>query len=237
MMASARNESTIAPGRRALPSTVDTLVQGVVHEYLALQAQLRWWRWTLLLVIVLQLVVGRTLGIPWGVALLLFSAASFVVHEAVLLLVIGTVLLVGALVNSTSWQLGGLLVALVQIGCAVRVLHCYTRYHPAEERYAELAHGLDIGLPPPLTYAAAALPWLGVGASLLALALSVGTSASLVGDGQYTWTTYLPLDLAVGGLALCIVALAHRRLPALAVVGVVAAALVVLGWIAVAWMR
>ncbi len=236
-MASVRNQSTIAQGRRALPSTVDTLVHGVVHDYLALQAQLRWWRWGLVLMIGLQLVVGRMLGMPWGLALLLFSAASFIVHEAVLLLVVGMVLLVSALVNSTSLQLGGLLVALVQMGCAVLALRCYTRCRTVEERYGQLARGLDIGLPPPLTYGGAALPWLGVGVSLLALALSVGTSASLVGDGQYTWTTYLPLDLAVGGLALCIAALAHRRLSALAMLGVVIAALVVLGWIVVAWMR
>jgi len=216
---------------------MDTLVHSVVHDYLALQTQLRTWRWGLLVVIVLQLVVGRTLGMPWGVALLLLGTTAFAVHEAVLLMVFGMVLLVGSLVNGSSLQPGGLLMALVQASCAMLVLRCYVRHRAAEERYAQLAQGLDIGLPPPLTYAATALPWVGVGASLLALALSVFTSASLASEGAYMWTTYLPLDLAVGGLALCAASLAHRRPSALAVVGVVVGMLVVLGWIAVLWMQ
>lgn len=225
-MASARKQLT--SHQPPLPPTVDALVQTVVCEYAALHRELRMWRWWMVAVGVVQVVLGSMLGMPWGVVLVLIGGASFAAHEAVLLMVYSIVLLGSAAVNVSSLHWGWAVFALVQTGYAVPMLRCYARHHAAETRYARLTHGLDVGLPPPVTYAAV-LPWLGAAAGMAALGLSVLTQHT-PGSGV-SFGLFVPLDLAVAGLALCGAALAAHRGATLALLGVFVSALTMLGWI------
>ncbi len=213
-----------------LPSTVDAFVHVVVSEYAALHHHIRMWRWWLVAVGVVQVVLGSILGMPWGVVLVVIGGASFAAHEAVLLVVYSIVVLGSAVVNVSSLHWAWALFALVQTGYGVQMLRCYARHHAAEARYARLAHGLPIGLPPPVTYAAAMLPWIGSAAGMVAFGLSVLTQHTP--GSAVSWGLFVPLDLAVAGLALCGAALVARHGVTLALLGVFVSALTVLGWIA-----
>jgi hypothetical protein len=226
-MASARKQLT--SHQPPLPSTVDALVHAVVAEYAALHRELRMWRWWLVAVSIVQVVLGSMLGMPWGVVLVLIGGASFAAHEAVLLVMYSMMLLGSAVVNVSSLHWGWALFSLMQTGYAVAMLRCYVRHHAAETHYARIAHGLPIGLPPPMRYAAV-LPWLGAAASMVAFGLSVVTQHKP--GSAVSFGLFMPLDLAVAGLALCGAALTARRGATLALLGVFVSALTMVGWIA-----
>jgi hypothetical protein len=225
-MAFARKQ--LASHQPPLPSTVDAFVHVVVSEYAALHHELRIWRWWVVAVGVVQVGLGSMLGMPCGIVLLVIGGASFVAHEAVLLVVYSIVLLGSAVVNVSSLHWDWALFALVQTGYAVPMLRCYVRHRAAEAHYARLTRGLDIGLPPPVTYAASVLPWLGAAAGMLAFGLSVLTQHTP--GSTVSFVLFVPLDLAVVGLALCGAALVARRGLALALLGVFVSALTMVGW-------
>jgi hypothetical protein len=223
----------------SLPANVEGLVRHVVRDYRALQQELRAWRWCLLVVGALHLVIGRAFDVPWGIMLLAVGGISFLACEAVWLIVYSILLLCSGLINLSSLELGWSLFGLAEIAGAVYLLRTYTHQRAAEQRYAVLTHSLDIGLPQPSHHAGTLFFWLGPGLSVLALLSSsymIFAPATLTAH-MLELLTYVPYALAVISLALCIAVWTNGRRTTLIVSSISASMVLTMLWTTIVAMN